>query len=121
MVQEVLYSIVEQEDKKDQWRYRIALNTQHVIFKAHFPEKAILPGVCIVEIGKDLVSKKWQKEITLQEIKNAKFLSLIEPQHHNVLDFIFQIVEKEELLICTIIVQYDTLVFSKLNLIFKMQ
>ncbi|MDR3047143.1 MAG: hypothetical protein LBU51_05960 [Bacteroidales bacterium] len=116
MIENLLYSIVEQEDTNEQWRCRIALNPQHTIFKAHFPEKPVLPGACIVEICKELLSNKLQTDISLQEAKNIKFLHLIEPQHNSVLDFIFQITEKENLLICAIIVQYNELTFSKLNL-----
>ena len=119
MVKDLLYSIVKQEDTTDQWRYRIELNPQHIIFQAHFPEKPVLPGACIVEICKELLSNKLQKKLSLQEAKNIKFLHLIEPQHHSVLDFIFHIKEEENLLICTVNVQYNELIFTKLSLLCK--
>jgi 3-hydroxyacyl-[acyl-carrier-protein] dehydratase len=116
MVKDLLYSIVEQEDTNEQWRCRIALNPQHIIFQAHFPEKPVLPGACIVEICKELLSNKLQKDLILKEAKNIKFLHLIEPQYNHVLDFIFHTKEEENLLICTVSVQYNELIFSKLRL-----
>ena len=119
MLKDLLYYIVEQEDTNEQWRCRIELNPQHVIFQAHFPEKPVLSGACIVEICKELLSSKLQKELALHEAKNIKFLHLIEPQHHSVLDFIFHIKEEENLLICTASVQYNDVIFTKLSLLCK--
>jgi 3-hydroxyacyl-[acyl-carrier-protein] dehydratase len=119
MFTDLLYSIVEQEDTNNQWRCRIALNAQHIIFRAHFPEKAILPGACIVEIGKELLSNKLNVDLILQEAKSVKFLHVIEPQYNSILDFLFHIQPEAERLISTVTVQYNSIIFSKLTLIFK--
>ncbi|MDR1346124.1 MAG: hypothetical protein LBK03_05435 [Bacteroidales bacterium] len=119
MFTNLLYSIVEQEDINNQWRCRVALNPQHVIFRVHFPQKAILPGICIIEICKELLSNKLNINLTLQEAKNVKFLHIIEPQYNSILDFLFHTQLEAENLITTIIVRYNDVIFSKLTLIFK--
>jgi 3-hydroxyacyl-[acyl-carrier-protein] dehydratase len=53
--------------------YRIKLNLNHFIFKAHFPDNPITPGVCIVQIVKEIYSYQTNKTFFLNKIKNMKF------------------------------------------------
>lgn len=65
-------------------QYSITFNPQHPIFAAHFPNRPIVPGVCIVEIVRELISKMCHDEYSITEIKNLKFVEIIIPneQHY---------------------------------------
>ena len=54
----------------------IRLLPDSIIYKAHFPEKPITPGVCIVR----LVGALRGREYSVREVVNAKFLIVMEPQ-----------------------------------------
>ena len=80
-----IYKIIGKEDKGGVVDYTIQLIPSCFIYQAHFPGEPITPGVCIVQIGKELIEELLAEQIsksqTLDIIKlqNVKFLSLISP------------------------------------------
>ena len=75
-----LYTI---ETRQDEYgagtSYLIKLNPECFIYKAHFPGKPITPGVCLVQIGKELMEELSGQLLSLKRLKNAKFLSIVTP------------------------------------------
>ena len=66
----MLFKILEKENNY----YVIQLsNKEHDVFKAHFPNNAILPGFIQIEIISQLMKHK------ISTIKKAKFISLVRP------------------------------------------
>ena len=59
--------------------YAIRLNSDHVIYKAHFPEQPITPGVCIIQIAQELLEDMVGKALLIHTVKNVKFLRVISP------------------------------------------
>lgn len=59
--------------------YRIALNPEHFIFKAHFPGNPITPGVCQLGIVEELMSKQTGTRLCLAHIGNIKYINIISP------------------------------------------
>lgn len=60
--------------------YLIRLNPECLIFKAHFPGKPVTPGVCVVQIGLELIEDLSGKRLRVERLKNAKFLSILTPE-----------------------------------------
>ncbi len=58
---------------------RIIFNDQHSIFKGHFPGQPVVPGVCMMEIVKELLQQQVGKTLVLRSSKNVKFLGFITP------------------------------------------
>jgi 3-hydroxyacyl-[acyl-carrier-protein] dehydratase len=58
----------------------IRLNAEHEIYKGHFPQVPVAPGVVLVQIIKEILMDKFQKELRLTEGDNIKFLALINPK-----------------------------------------
>ena len=50
-----------------------------MIYKAHFPGEPITPGVCILQIGAELLSEAAGERLELSVVKNVKFLSILRP------------------------------------------
>lgn len=65
--------------------YAIELIPSCVIYAAHFPGEPITPGVCIVQMGKELVEELLSEQrstpckLMITKVKNVKFLSIISP------------------------------------------
>lgn len=58
----------------------IELNPEHEIYKGHFPQIPVAPGVCLIQAIKEILMTKLQKKLTLTEGSNIKFLILINPK-----------------------------------------
>lgn len=57
----------------------IKLNQAHEIFKGHFPENPVTPGVCMMQIVKELTEEFTGKKLFLKTASNVKFMAIINP------------------------------------------
>lgn len=117
-LQNNLYTIVERNDNN----FRIALNAEDTIYKAHFPEQPITPGVCIIQIASELLKVYFNRDISLSEVVNAKFLSVINPiETEEVVYAIGKMAynETDNTLKVAITVSSDKTVCTKLSLLYK--
>ena len=76
--------------------YIIELNPEHFIYQAHFPENPITPGVCIIQIIKELFAELMQHKLFLKKIYNVKFLNVINPLKNREVTFSISISSEEE-------------------------
>lgn len=69
----------------------VEISAKHQIFDGHFPEQAVVPGVCTLMMVKDCLSKIKHREILFSSIKECKYLSALFPAEglKIVLDFTF--------------------------------
>lgn len=57
----------------------VTLNAEHDIFKGHFPGNPVTPGVCMMQIIKDISQDVTGLKLRLQSATNVKFMALINP------------------------------------------
>lgn len=57
----------------------IQVNAEHEVFKGHFPGNPIMPGVCMMQIIKELVEQISGSSLFMQSLSNVKFMALINP------------------------------------------
>jgi 3-hydroxyacyl-[acyl-carrier-protein] dehydratase len=55
----------------------------HAIFKGHFPEVPVVPGVCMMQIVKEMFEKHSAKSVRFKKVAQMKFLTLINPQQNS--------------------------------------
>ena len=60
--------------------YELELNPSCFIYQAHFPGEPITPGVCIMQMGKEVLEDALGKTLQVASVKNIKFLSIISPK-----------------------------------------
>lgn len=83
-----LYTVTDrQADSSGKMVYTLRLNAGHFIYQAHFPGQPITPGVCIVQIAKELMEDHTGKPLTIQTVKNVKFLAVLSPVEIPVVTF----------------------------------
>lgn len=74
----------------------ISLNKDHGIFKGHFPDRPIAPGVCMLQIIKNITSEILGKKLSLVSTGDIKFLAIINPQNHPDLQLSIQITQNQD-------------------------
>jgi 3-hydroxyacyl-[acyl-carrier-protein] dehydratase len=57
----------------------IWFNPDHAIFKGHFPGTPVVPGVCMMQIIKEIIEKHTSAAKRISEVQVMKFLTLINP------------------------------------------
>lgn len=79
MLIEGLYTVKATENTEDGILAKIHLNNAHNIFKGHFPGNPVMPGVCMIQIIKELTETATGKNLFLTVSSNIKFMALINP------------------------------------------
>lgn len=74
-----LYSIDGQFAFDGSFAYDVTLQAAHFIYQAHFPGEPITPGVCVIQIAKELLEEHLQRPLAIKAIKQVKFLAVISP------------------------------------------
>ena len=62
----------------------IRLHPEHSIFAGHFPGQPVVPGVCMLQIIKELLEYMAQQPIQLVKASNIKFLTVLTPAAHEI-------------------------------------
>ncbi|MCW3117765.1 MAG: 3-hydroxyacyl-ACP dehydratase [Chitinophagaceae bacterium] len=58
----------------------IEINPFHKIFEGHFPGRPVVPGVCMMQMIKEITETVMGKDFFLHKAGIVKFLSVIVPQ-----------------------------------------
>jgi 3-hydroxyacyl-[acyl-carrier-protein] dehydratase len=74
------YTVISLDNPSDsKFIAKIKVNENHEVFKGHFPGNPIMPGVCMMQIIKELTEKITDSTLFMQSLSNVKFMSLINP------------------------------------------
>jgi 3-hydroxyacyl-[acyl-carrier-protein] dehydratase len=116
------YKIKQADGEGTDFDYILSLNKAHFIYKAHFPDNPITPGVCIIQICKELMELHTGEVLFLQKIHNVKFLSVIDPRVVDTVQVSFSKISiVENGYKCLVLVHWEATQFAKLSLFLKRQ
>lgn len=104
--------------------FTIELNPDCFIYKAHFPELPITPGVCIIQVAMELFSELCGAALDLESVANAKFLSVINPEITKNLTYSFNkitISDASSRYKVSVVVADEDTIYTKLSLCFRKQ
>ena len=59
------------------------INADHKIFEGHFPNQPVVPGVCMMQMIKEITEEVIGKETNLVQAADMKFLAVINPLENN--------------------------------------
>lgn len=91
------YKITEQNisDEGNKINCKIEINPKHEVFKGHFPQIPIVPGVSLVQIIKEIVSGLLTKELFMNKADSIKFMHVINPVENNKVDILINLKRQE--------------------------
>ncbi|SRX72228.1 hotdog family protein [Aequorivita antarctica] len=119
MLIEGLYSLSETETTPEGVLAKVHLNKDHAIFKGHFPGNPVMPGVCMIQIIKELTEKSTGKKLFLAVSSNIKFMAIINPEKNPDLQLTIDIKEENGEVKVKNTTSYKDIVALKLNATFK--
>ncbi len=97
----------------------LKLNKNHVIFDGHFPGHPVLPGVCVIQMVKELTEKALDKSLLLTVASNVKFMAVINPEKNDTIDFNLELTEVDGETKVKNSVHFEDTLALKLNATFK--
>ena len=78
------YKIEEINSSDSKITAKLSLNPDHAIFKGHFEQMPVVPGVCQTQILKELLQNNTGKTLLLSKGDNIKFMGMIVPTQNPV-------------------------------------
>jgi 3-hydroxyacyl-[acyl-carrier-protein] dehydratase len=75
------FEIKSKDIQAELWKFNLALNPNHPVYKGHFPQKPIAPGAMLTEMVKELVEQELGRKLKMKEAKNIKFLNMMLPEN----------------------------------------
>ena len=57
----------------------LQINQTHDIFGGHFPGQPVVPGVCMMQMVKEVLEKEINQKLTLKTADHLKFLTVLDP------------------------------------------
>jgi 3-hydroxyacyl-[acyl-carrier-protein] dehydratase len=66
---------------------QVKLDGKDPLFKGHFPSQPVLPGACMIQILKAIMERNLNCKLDLKVGSNIKFLSIIDPTKHSVINY----------------------------------
>ena len=73
------FSVLSSEVAEGLGTYNLRLNGDHFIFRCHFPEQPIVPGVCIVQMLSELIAGYAGRKLYVKEMRRVKFVGPVYP------------------------------------------
>jgi 3-hydroxyacyl-[acyl-carrier-protein] dehydratase len=120
MLLENFYKVVTL-DKADNQKHNavIRINPAHDVFKGHFPGNPVMPGVCMMQIIKELTEEITSRKLVMQSLSNVKFMALINPEVTPELRLELDIVADDELVKVKNTTMFNDTTALKLNSVYK--
>ncbi|MGB3150915.1 MAG: 3-hydroxyacyl-ACP dehydratase [Maribacter sp.] len=119
MLIEGLYEISAFNHEGSQVMATLILNKNHHIFDGHFPGHPVLPGVCVIQMVKELTEKALEKNLVLSVASNVKFMAVINPEKNDTINFNLNLSEVDEEVKVKNSVSFEDTLALKLNATFK--
>jgi len=91
-----LFSIIRSEQIEQKYLFEVELDAKHPIFKGHFPDVPVLPGVTMMQMVKELLVFSTGIKLQIQKMSNMKFLQMINPKNVSDLKVTIEVLENND-------------------------
>ena len=86
MLQGSFYTVLKNRANGASVNALLELNPEHHIFDGHFPQIPVVPGVCMMQMVKELVEDFTGQRLRLSKADHLKFLTIINPRQNKLLE-----------------------------------
>ena len=91
------YHIVSTEQRDDCYLCQLKFNAEHSIYKAHFPGYPVTPGVCLMQMGEEILEQKYGKQLQVSIVKNIRFRKIVGPNETPTYSFTKEVLDQDVL------------------------
>ena len=92
------FTVKDERDEGNDHTFSILFDPAHLIFEGHFPGQPVVPGVCMIQIVKELLERQRKLKIQLQKADHLKFLAVISPIETPEVNISMNVAEGENIL-----------------------
>lgn len=79
MLADNFYTILQSGIEESTVHASLTIHAGHAIFEGHFPDQPIVPGVCMIQIAREVAEHALEKKLRITKGDNIKFLAMLNP------------------------------------------
>ena len=79
MLKGSLYRLIKIAAEENLIEAMVELNEMNEIFKGHFPDQPVLPGVCMMQMIREILEAFFQEKLQLRKADDIRFSSMVDP------------------------------------------
>jgi 3-hydroxyacyl-[acyl-carrier-protein] dehydratase len=113
------YTIDSIDSANDQIKALLVIDRNHDILKGHFPGQPVVPGVCMMQMIRELVEVDRKKKFRIVEADQVKFLSIIDPTQNNRVEASISFQQKDQALAVTASLTAGAVTYFKLKAVLQ--
>jgi 3-hydroxyacyl-[acyl-carrier-protein] dehydratase len=123
MLKDSLYTIQNISGDNNIIEATLELDEYHGIFKGHFPNQPVLPGVCMLQMAKEILEFFFNYKVQLSKAEDIRFLAMVDPTQNKELKFVIQydVFEAKSITVNAKIIKKDDVVCCKIKAVFNQQ
>ena len=91
------FEVVSTKQCEDSYQCQVKFNPEHRIYKAHFPGNPVTPGVCLMQMGEEMLEDKYGKQLQLIIVKTIRFNKIVGPNDTPVYTFTKEVLDLDVL------------------------
>lgn len=80
MLKDHFYQVTSTAQQENSIIAVLQLNGDHHIFKGHFPGQPVVPGACMLQMVKEILTDALQTNLHLKKADNLKFIAPVDPR-----------------------------------------
>ena len=92
-----LFEVVSTKQGEDNYQCQVKFSREHRYYKAHFPGNPVTPGVCLMQIGEEILEEKYGKQLQLNVVKTIRFKKIVGPNDTPVYTFTKEVLDQDVL------------------------
>ena len=112
-----LYYLKSRNIESSKATFRVAFNAEHFIYKAHFPNNPITPGVCLIQMLVEIFEEWQDRKFAIRTLKNVKFTAPINPLEVPEANVLIEFSENENNFHLRATVEENDVVFTKISMV----
>jgi len=101
--------------------FEIEINKDHPIFEGHFPDNPVMPGVCMMQIIKEITEDIVGTKLFMEKCSNVKFMAVINPRINSILNLEIKIFDENSKVIVKNTTNFEDTLALKLTAQYKKQ
>jgi 3-hydroxyacyl-[acyl-carrier-protein] dehydratase len=109
------FNITNKQETEEGLAYDIQLNPDHEIYKGHFQDQPIAPGVCLAQVVKELCENHLGQDLKMLSSRNMKFMAVLDPTVNPGVSVHIKLKEEDEVFTVRAICKNETTSFFKID------
>lgn len=85
MLLDTFFKILSTSKEEEKTIVKVELDKGHKIYEGHFPGNPVVPGVCLIQMIKEVIEVQQQQKLRLITADEIKFLNIVNPLTANLL------------------------------------